>query len=76
MYGFVETKVLSSREVCRSFAALDAVVFDVTNETYVDIARFSAGSFMHLTRNKISRSSNQYVSGRSGREINLAYIIE
>ena len=32
------------------FEALDALVFDVTNETYVDISRFSAGFFMHFAK--------------------------
>ena len=58
--------------VCCSFAALEALVFEVTNETYDDISKFLAGSFMHLTRNKISWSLNQYMSERTLREINLA----
>ena len=39
--------------VCRSFAALESLVFDVTNKTYVDVSKFSAGSFMHLIRKNI-----------------------
>ena len=43
--------------------ALEALVFEVTNELYDDISKFSVGSFMHLTRNKIFWSSNQYMRG-------------
>ena len=50
--------------LCLNFAAVEALVFEVTNELYDDISKFSAGSFMHLTRNKISWSSNQYMSMR------------
>ena len=39
--------------------ALEALVFEVTSEMYDDISKSSAGSFMYLTRNKVSWSSNR-----------------
>ena len=41
------------------------------NETRSKILNDSSGCFMHLTRNMISRSSNQYISGSSCSAISL-----
>ena len=38
-------------------------MLEVENETRSKILNDSSGCFMHLTRNMISRSSNQYIRG-------------
>ena len=43
----------------------------VENETKSNILNDSSGCFIYLTRNTISRSSNQYVSGSSCSDISL-----
>ena len=38
-------------------------MLEVENETMSKIFNDSSGCFMHLTRNMISRSSNEYLAG-------------
>ena len=46
-------------------------MLEVENETRSKISTDLFGCFMHLTRNMISRSSNQYISGSSCSAISL-----
>ena len=51
-------------ELCLSFAALEALVLEESNNMYVLISKLSDGSFMHLTMNMKYWNSGQYISRR------------
>ena len=46
-------------------------MLEVENEKRSKILNDSSGCFMYLTRNMISRSSNQYISGSNCSAISL-----
>ena len=50
-------------------------MLEIENETKSKILNDSSGCFIHLTRNMISRSSNQYISGSRFSDISLSFVV-
>ena len=58
-------------KLCRRLIALVALVDEDENDMWSLRLRLSGGSLMHLMRNMISWSSNQYMRGSKWREDSL-----
>ena len=58
-------------KLCRRLIALVALVDEDENDMWSLRLRLSGGSLMHLTRNMMSWSSNQYMRGSKWREDSL-----